>query len=642
MSRAGWKRWWAGCGLALLPATAWGGASPTAEQALQLTPVQAADIEVDRPAEDALAQCTIKAEKVGEHTGWVVYDANSQVLRKFVDTDGNNVVDVWSYYRDGLEVYRDIDSNHDSKADQFRWLNIAGSRWGIDTDQDGKIDSWKRISAEEVSAEVVLALAHGDAARFARVLITNEELTALGLGEAKQKEASELLLAAPTDFKVLAGKQRVLANDAEWVDFGATRPGLSPSGADGSTKDVEVYENVLAMVESGDKNVEVQVGTLVRVGDLWRAIQAPVIVAGDQVAGDGGLFFRVRPTENMNVQEGAEGNTTGAEAERIQKLWADLEAIDKEAEAAKTPEAFAQASDRRVTLFEQLIDGAQAGEDRAQWVRQLADSLSVAVQSGNYPAGAERLKSLHEKLAGQEGDAELAAYVEFRHLAADYGLQLVQPNADFPKVQEAWLASLKKFVEAHPTSADAAEAMLQLGMAEELAGQEDAAKQWYSQLAQAFPESPAAKKAQGAKGRLDSVGKVLNLRGKNPAGGTVDLTSKQFRGKLVLVHFWATWCEPCKADMALLKELHAKYGAKGFALLGVSLDNSAEEAVSYLKENHIPWAQIYEPGGLESSPANELGILTLPTMLLLDAEGKVVARNLHVTELDKELSTRLR
>ena len=72
------------------------------------------------------------------------------ILRRFVDTNDDNVVDQWSYYKDGLEVYRDIDSTFNGKADQYRWFNTGGSRWAIDANEDGVIDSWKSISAEEV------------------------------------------------------------------------------------------------------------------------------------------------------------------------------------------------------------------------------------------------------------------------------------------------------------------------------------------------------------------------------------------------------------------------------------------------------------------------------------------------------------
>ncbi|MBL9123953.1 MAG: TlpA family protein disulfide reductase, partial [Planctomycetaceae bacterium] len=159
-------------------------------------------------------------------------------------------------------------------------------------------------------------------------------------------------------------------------------------------------------------------------------------------------------------------------------------------------------------------------------------------------------------------------------------------------------------------------------------------------LATDFPQAPSAPKAKGAKVRLTSVGKPIVLKGQGVDGKPVELA--KYKGKVVLIHYWATWCEPCKADMAQLKELKAKYTKPGFELIGVNLDSNAKDVGEYLKQNRLPWAQIYEPGGLDSRLANELGILTLPTMILVDEKGNVVDRNIHVTQLDSELKKRLK
>lgn len=635
------RGWCWGTVAGLLTCGSWAqAASPTAEQALGLVPVQGSEVDYDRPTADEAPKCTIKAEKLGNQSGWLVLSPSGQVLRRFSDTNGDNVVDLWCYYRGGSEVYRDIDSDFNSKADQFRWLNSGGSRWALDKDEDGKIDSWKQISAEEVSAEVAIALARGDRSRFERLLLSTDELAGLGLGEAKRKELSETVAGAASEFQALAAKQRQLGAKTVWMDFGATQPGVIPAGSDGSTADLVVYENVLAVVDTDGQHGEVQLGTLVRVGDVWRVVEAPALLEdGQKEFAERGRFF-ARPAGQLETSTG-EGEAK-AQGEKMQALFTQLEALEKKAEQAGSPEEFVKLTNERIGLLEEVLAGAQEPAEREQWIRQLADALSVAVQSGNYAEGVERLKKLYEGLATDQVAGELVAYVEFRFLTADYNHSLLVPNADFPKIQETWLGNLKKFVTEHPTCPDAAEALLQLGMGEELVGNEDEAKKWYDQLVTAFGDTPAAKKAAGARARLDSVGKTLELKGKNPKGGLVDLASKDYRGKLVLIHFWATWCEPCKTEMAILKELHAKYGAKGFALLGVSLDNQPEEAVNYLKENRIPWPQIYEPGGLDSPPATKLGILTLPTMILLDSSGKVVNRNIHVAELPKELQDRLK
>ena len=154
-------------------------AAPSVADALKLTPVQRG-IEYDTPEGDEVAKCSIKAEKIGNVTAWVVRGPDNEVLRQFADSNADNVVDIWSYFRDGLEVYRDVDSNNNGKADQYRWFHSNGIRWAIDTNEDNAIDAWKLISPEEVAEEAINALATKDAKRFERLLITAEDITRYG------------------------------------------------------------------------------------------------------------------------------------------------------------------------------------------------------------------------------------------------------------------------------------------------------------------------------------------------------------------------------------------------------------------------------------------------------------------------------
>jgi hypothetical protein len=254
-------------------------APPTAEQALKLVPVQES-VDYSKPTAAEAEKCTISVKKFEGQVGWVVEDANGMTLRRFVDTNGDNVVDQWSYYKDGVEVYRDIDSDFNGKADQYRWFNTAGSRWAIDKNEDGKIDAWKTISAEEVTAEVIAALAERNADRFALVAITPDDVKSLGLGKQRSEKLLEKAGNLVKDFRSRILRQSPLAKDAQWAQFSGGKPGVVPAGSDGSTKDVHAYENVLAIAESADKNVQVSIGTLVQVGDGWRVIDAPLMGEG--------------------------------------------------------------------------------------------------------------------------------------------------------------------------------------------------------------------------------------------------------------------------------------------------------------------------------------------------------------------------
>ena len=95
-----------------------------------------------------------------------------------------------------------------------------------------------------------------------------------------------------------------------------------------------------------------------------------------------------------------------------------------------------------------------------------------------------------------------------------------------------------------------------------------------------------------------------------------------------IVHYWATWCDPCKADMVELRKLQAKYAKQNLQIVGVNLDNDAATAAKFLKENagKYPWAHIHEQGGFQSDLATKLGVLSVPVTILIDSKGVVVKR----------------
>jgi len=181
--------------------------------------------------------------------------------------------------------------------------------------------------------------------------------------------------------------------------------------------------------------------------------------------------------------------------------------------------------------------------------------------------------------------------------------------------------------------------MLQLAMNQEYAAQEEEARKWYSRIIKEFPSSPVAQRATGALTRMDCVGKVIRISGKSTTGGTID--SAQLKGKVVVIHYWATVADSAKNDVAVLKDLQRRYG-NALAVVGVNLDFDARAMNAFVAEHKITWPQIHEPGGMDSRPAVDMGILTLPTIILLDTQGKVVSNSLQVAELEGALKKLIR
>ena len=161
----------------------------------------------------------------------------------------------------------------------------------------------------------------------------------------------------------------------------------------------------------------------------------------------------------------------------------------------------------------------------------------------------------------------------------------------------------------------------------------------YRRIATEFPNSSAAAKATGAILRLESVGKKILLSGKSSSGEKVQLAD--YRGKVVLIHYWATWSNSSKKDHALLKQLAATHGPQ-FAIIGVSLDNNVRDLNNYMAENKLPWLQIFEDGGMDSPPANQFGIFTVPTMILVNQAGQVVNRTILPNDIKDEVKKLLR
>jgi peroxiredoxin len=588
-------------------------ASATAAQILQVNPSQEG-VDYDRPKSEDVPRCKVSVKKVDGHMGWIVESPDGIILRKFLDTNDDNVVDQWSFYKDGVEVYRDMATRPTGKKDEFRWLNTAGTRWGVDTVGNGRLTAWKVISAEEASAEIVAAVANRDSSRFARVLLSSQELQSLGLGKAKSEAVAAKIVKAAIDFGTMADAQKSITPESKWMQFSGSRPGIVPAGTDGSTRDIEVYENVVAIVQSGNKNIQVQIGTLVHVGGTWKTIDPPSINGeGQPEVAALGFFFQA-------AQAARAGSVTGGPSEESQKMITEIQALEP-------------GDPRRVEVIQKLVDQAKTAEERVSWLQQLADALSAGVQTGKLADGERRLQALWEN-AQKDTDKNLAAYIRLRLLMASYARAISAPKADVPKIQAERLKNLEQFVSDYPSSPDTAEAMLQLGIEREYRGEDDDAKKWYERLGREFADAPQAKRAAGAARRINSVGTLLNLNGKGLDGGTVDLAS--YRGKVVLVQYWATWSESAKNNMATLKELATKY-RDSFAVIGISVDANAKTLKSYLGENPLPWPQIYEEGGQDSSVANALGIVTVPTMILVDAQGKVVSRNIQISEIDAEL-----
>ncbi len=121
-----------------------------------------------------------------------------------------------------------------------------------------------------------------------------------------------------------------------------------------------------------------------------------------------------------------------------------------------------------------------------------------------------------------------------------------------------------------------------------------------------------------------------------------DLTLERFKGKVLLVDFWATWCPPCRAEVPEIVKTYTAYKDKGFEVVGISFDQEKDAFDKYVKENAMPWPQYFDGKGWENEVGPTYGIQSIPAMYLLDGEGKVVATDLRGGKLEEELKKLLK
>lgn len=571
-------------------------------------------IDYDIPATaDEIAGCTFSSTS----EGYTVKDGSGKTLRTFFSRPGGGIQA--GYYKNGVEVFRQFNDPRDAKKpNEFRWFNNAGSRHG--TGNPGAIQ-WQMISAEELSAEVVSALATKNAAQFMSLVPKAEEIQTLGLSKDLDAKVKQKVAQMQPGFAEAVTKI-ALSPNAVWIQFSGGKPGAVPSEKGGNSQDIVAYENAVVLVQDGEGEnsvKQIQLGTLVKLGDNnWRLIGTPQLdVPGashsfaDYTFFSPGLFGDT-PPGNMAAQ--------GAPSSDVLKM---LEEIDKKQAAIRSVPV-----DQRAALYEDILKlmlqcaMKQSSHEQAEyWVRQAADIVEGGAIANEYPNAPKRLGELFTSVKEQFPTLEAAAYVKFRQIMADYYLQL-HSKTDPSEVNVNRVKSLKEFITEFEGTEGAARAMSELASYYEMVQDTNEALQWYQQVETAAPNLIQGKRATGAIRRLTSIGKVVPFTAKASNGAAFNLA--QLKGNIVVLYFWSSWSEP---ESSGLKSIASQN--KNLRVIGVNLDTRAEDMAKYLEKNPMPFPQIHEtaPDG-ESVPALYWGVQIPPMIILIDAEGKVVAQDL--------------
>jgi thiol-disulfide isomerase/thioredoxin len=135
--------------------------------------------------------------------------------------------------------------------------------------------------------------------------------------------------------------------------------------------------------------------------------------------------------------------------------------------------------------------------------------------------------------------------------------------------------------------------------------------------------------------RSDIGEQVLNFTQNNTEGQPVRFA--EFKGKYVFIDFWASWCGPCRAENPNVLKAYNQYKDKNFTVLGVSLDDNGERWKKAIKDDNMPWTQLSDLKGWKNEVSTYYGIRGIPSSLLVDPEGKIIAKDLRGHALTKKL-----
>jgi peroxiredoxin len=192
------------------------------------------------------------------------------------------------------------------------------------------------------------------------------------------------------------------------------------------------------------------------------------------------------------------------------------------------------------------------------------------------------------------------------------------------------------FAKTHPDSFFAPVALFGTASNEKTVTVAEQVFKTFSPAIQATDNGKTIKEFIDAHYRLKIGGPAPVFTQVNPAGKRLSLAD--YKGKIVLVDFWASWCSPCRQEIPNLLSQYKMYKDKGFEILSVSLDNSRDKWLKALQQESMTWPQVSDLNGNNNSVARLYGVSAIPATFLVDRDGKLISTNLRGEDLNHKLA----
>jgi tetratricopeptide (TPR) repeat protein len=596
------------------------------------------DVNCTVPTPDELKNCSVELVKgtVPNSNGWLLLDANKKPLRRYfnstgrMDKDGHTKVDTWSYFKDGVEVYREFDTSGRGIPNNFRWLNTGGMKWGIGglDSRTGKwtINSWRMISAEEVGFEAFQAVAKNDPARLQALFITEAEMQIVKLPVAKIQAVAAMQRQAPQKF----------ANFVQTVKLA----GVKFDGVEGATPNYDTTNGDVEIIKFPSRAIRysigekqhgwIHTGEMIQVGmAAWRIVDVPT---NTDPLFAGGAIAPPPPAGNPQL-------------EKPLNLLAELDKNPPRSEPIlsnnKEVETYYR---KRIELVNQILPVDKESE-RESWYKQLFDNMTARAQNSGDDAAIAMLKQIKDGVAAKMPASNLAAYGAYREMWTRYAVGMAKIKDDrklIDALQEKWLDDLSDFVKKYNKADDTPDALSQLAIGCEFAGKIEEAKRWYKELFTSFPDHHHAPRARGSLARLNLVGNVLTLSAPLLNNRTKTFNITQLKGKVVIVHYWSRGSSNYEDDFAKLKRIMNQVGAKNdVEMVSISLDDDAAKAKEAVAAAQLPGIHLFQASnnasGFNSPLATQYGIHILPTLFMVGRNGVVTNNALQIGDIQTEL-----
>jgi thiol-disulfide isomerase/thioredoxin len=293
-----------------------------------------------------------------------------------------------------------------------------------------------------------------------------------------------------------------------------------------------------------------------------------------------------------------------------------------------------------------ITDPQKRATDGATCIALIRRANALAMQLKSIRPQTSRLAddiiARHRAILAALNDAETLDQLQHDALSPDSKLSLAS-SATW--LQARWLASLPEdeatrdqildeldaLARPNPASEQLADLVLQMSRGRVKTSQYNRLQAILRDSLKETPASAAVRKRNENAQKLAAIeGKPLTIRGVRADGSA--FSTADWKGKVILVDFWATWCAPCVAELPRIQQAYAKHHDKGLEVIGVSCDNKAADLSAFLvKRPEMSWPQLFDasrPGW--HALATEYGVDSLPMMFLIDRNG--VCRSVHAND----------